>query len=180
MSGNAHIIGWTGGTGEYTELSPSLGYEPMRGDFVNRTTGKRYTLDSAYVIERLTRRLIVADVNKESVLQQLRWQGDITSIRLATSGGTEAANLGGEWDLLTIDDSRYVTGFSLLAVTYRRLAATAFRFNLPDGLTITCAAGVATIAYKGNAIEVIDSGTGRCGAGLTFEEIGRASCRERV
>jgi tetrahydromethanopterin S-methyltransferase subunit F len=158
-AGDVTFIGWTGGSTNYKELAPSLTYEPVYAS-------------ANFIKRKLTRKMICFDKDKMAVIQGLQFQADLTVRYIDTDGTAKTYGGGGGWTLQSIDDSPYKTGYSMLTVMYSKEVPVGFEFNLPENLSITCEAGVASIKYRDVVLESFDNGTGRCGKGLRHGEIG--------
>jgi len=167
-AGDVKFIGWTGGTPNYKELSPTVSHQPVRTP-PRRIFGSENTVVDVYVLSRVTRRLLCFTKDKDDIIAAIPDQGNVLSLTYIDDDGTvQTKSYGGGWAVLTIDDSPAATGFSNLNITYSKAQPRAVVFPGVDGLSIDCASGVCRIRYNENTIESIDSGTGVCGDGLSF------------
>jgi hypothetical protein len=161
-AGDAVFIGWKGTTPLYYEMEPTVNYEPVRlGTEIN-----------PYLIrKRLTRRLICASVDKETVIASLSGNDSvITSVYLDAAGAVQSRVFGGGWYLLSMDESLYKTGFTLISAVWERPASRTFEMDLPTNVTIAYpSAGVAQIKYKTVVLEQYATNSGSSGAGLLIQ-----------
>jgi hypothetical protein len=168
-AGDVLFIGWKGTTPLTQEMPPAISTEPIRALAIDEWSGRRWEFTSNFLWQKITRRIKCFTADRELVLQQLKTSNtELTLPYIDTNGAAQTKSAGGGWYLETIDESPAGTGYSLLTISYRRLQAKAFNYDLPANLSITCAAGMASIIYKTTTLETLDNATGLCGEGLIF------------
>jgi hypothetical protein len=164
-AGDVKFIGWTGSASTFTELEPTLTYEPVQA------TGEVNTIN-----KRIRRRLICFSAYKQTIISGLSiLNATITSNYIDTNGAIQSADYGGGWTLLTLDEAQYKPGYTILTINYIKTVARVFEMGLPALVTVTCSAGTAAIKYNGVNRETFNSATGVCGAGLVvkWQRLGR-------
>jgi hypothetical protein len=158
-AGDVKFIGWTGSASTFTELEPTLTYEPVQA------TGEVNTIN-----KRITRRLICFSAYKQTIISGLSiLNASITSNYIDTNGAIQSADYGGGWKLLTLDEAQYKPGYTILTINYIKTVARVFEMGLPALVTVTCSAGTAAIRYNNSIREQFASNTGACGAGLVIK-----------
>ena len=170
---NVKIIGWSGNP-LFKEFPPRIERQlATKTEFIRSPFGNiRGASFGRIVVEKLARTIICMTKDVQIVLQQLPAENaSINVIATDSNGQPVSVGYGDGWDLKSLDETSLGAPnvFSRLVVNYVRTINLGLLFSLPQGLSISCQSGVATLSWKGNPLEVWDNGTGECGSGFRFE-----------
>jgi len=163
-AGNVKFIGWTGSATTFTELEPTISYEPLQ------SLSRFAELEVNRIAKKITRRLICFSQHKQTIITSLSViNATITSNYIDANGAIQTADYGSGWKLLTLDEAQYRPGYTILTIVYYKAVARIFEMGLPTGVSVTCAAGTAAIRFNGAVREQFASNTGSCGEGLVIK-----------